>query len=115
MPVKVEAEPCLFLARTYRQSRRRGTSAMASGSDIPAAMSGFGLIPSGIPPGPDVTEPPGIRGVMTHNGLSALRSASCLPDRPSGGFPIEKCSDEKQNESGPFKLHRYGTVHVADH
>jgi hypothetical protein len=53
------------LARTYRQSRLCGTSAMAPGSDIPAAMSGFELISSGIPSGSDVADSPGIRGVMT--------------------------------------------------
>ena len=56
------------LAMTYRQSRRRGTSAMDPGSDIPAAMSDFELISSALPPGSDVTDSPGIRGVMTQTG-----------------------------------------------
>jgi len=29
------------MAKTYRQSRRRGTSAMVPGSDIPSEMSGL--------------------------------------------------------------------------
>ncbi len=58
---------CPLLAKTYRQSRRRGTSAMASGSDIQAAMSDFELISSALPPGSDVTDSPGIRGVMTRS------------------------------------------------
>ncbi len=57
-----------MLARTYRQSHRRDTSAMAPGSDIPAAMSNFELISSALPPGSDVADSPSIRGVMTHSG-----------------------------------------------
>ncbi len=56
------------LAKTYRQSRRRGTSGMAPGSDIPAAMSGFDHIASGMPPGPDETDSPSLRGLLTHSG-----------------------------------------------
>ncbi len=56
------------MAKTYRQSRRRGTSAMAPGSDIPAAVSGFELIYSALPPGSDIADNPGIRGVMTQSG-----------------------------------------------
>ncbi len=59
---------CPNLAITYRQSHRRGTSAMAPGSDIPAAMSDFELISSALPPGSDVADSPGIRGVMTQSG-----------------------------------------------
>jgi hypothetical protein len=53
------------MARTYRQSRLRATSAMVPGSDIPAAMSGFDPFPSGMPPGPDVAGATGIRRVLT--------------------------------------------------
>ena len=56
------------MAKTYRQRSLRGTSAMAPGSDIPAAMSAFDLISSALPPGSDVANSPGIRGVLTHNG-----------------------------------------------
>ncbi len=35
-------------------------------------MSGFDLIPSGIPPGPDVTDSPDVRGVMTQVGSQSL-------------------------------------------
>ena len=38
---------------------------MASASDILIAMSGFDLIPSGIPPGPDVADTLGLRGLLT--------------------------------------------------
>ncbi len=56
-----------LLARTYRQSRRRDTSAMAPGSDIPAAMSDFELISSALPPGSDVADSPDVRGLLTHS------------------------------------------------
>ncbi len=39
-------------------------------------MSGFDLIPSGILSGPDVTDSPDVRGVMTHYGSTAKQ----LPD-----------------------------------
>ncbi len=58
----------LLMAMTYRQRRLRATSAMASGSDIPVAMSDFELISSALPPGSDVTNSPSIRGVMTQPG-----------------------------------------------
>jgi hypothetical protein len=59
---------CLFLAITRRQSLVRCTSGVASASDLPAAMSGFGLIPSGYPPGPDVADYPSVRGKVTLSG-----------------------------------------------
>ncbi len=41
-------------------------------------MSGFDLIPSGIPPGPDVTDSPDLRGGMTHLGhLEATELFGC--------------------------------------
>ena len=69
---------CPEVARTYRQSRRRDTSAMAPGSDIPAAMSGFRLIPSGLHSGPDVAGATGIRRVLTRRRHSAPRSTRSI-------------------------------------
>ena len=56
-----------------------------------------------------------LRLLVTQSGHSALCIASCSADPPPASFPVEKCGNEKQNESGPFKLRRYGAVHVADH
>jgi len=76
-----------LMAITYRQSRSRGMSAMAPGSDIPAAMSAFDLISSALPPGSDVADSLGLRGVLTlsglevtgHEFLESTLAARCFP------------------------------------
>ena len=58
----------LLVAKTYRSDHARRMSALPSTSDLLAAMSGFRPIPSGITSGSDVSDAPGIRGVLTQPG-----------------------------------------------
>ncbi len=55
----------LLVAKTYRSDHARRMSALPSTSDSLVGMSGFELIPSGVPSGPDVADNPGVRGVLT--------------------------------------------------
>ncbi len=87
--VSIDGPECRFLAKTYRQRHLCGTSAMAPGSDIPAAMSDFELISSALPPGSDIADSPGIREVMTRLGhcndhVSAGSTSSSLPEIVTG-------------------------------
>jgi hypothetical protein len=52
-------------AKTYRQSHLRSTSGMAPTPDLLSAMSGFQLISSGVPSGPDMGSIPKAAGIAT--------------------------------------------------
>ncbi len=56
------------MAKTYRSRHADATSGLAPTPDLLAAMSGFRLIPSGLPSGSDVAGATGIRGVLTQSG-----------------------------------------------